>query len=305
MMRGHRWAWSTYRGTSRIAERLASALRRTEHVVHEQQSPASAADRAPLPGDQALRQPATARALRTYRRRALLQLLAGFALLVIFGVAASPVHNDYDRLERSGLHVTGQVTAAGHGRSIAVVWDDAGRARTLHVRLDSSSPTYRIGQVVVVLVDPHDVSRATIKGEKNLRPLNTLGFVALVAGGMLIFTGVYALARGRRQRRLLSTQLWRRVPVAYGRMPVAGRMVGGGEPALYLRNDDQVLKLAATSRWRLRRSGLPSAEEVDIAGDVSGYVVVRAAGSEVLMSARPPTRAAARERWRESFRAAT
>lgn len=178
-------------------------------------------------------------------------------------------------------------------------WSGIAHAGVVH--LDAESPTYREGQHVTVIVDRGNPARFTIRGETNQSPVTTWPMIGAFVGSasMLVLAG-YSLTRVRRQRRCLVLHPWIRLACIYREIP-AGSSV---RPLLLLtptEHQSVVLTLASIARWRLGKTGLRRASEIDVSGDPSGYVVVRAPGFEALVSARPPRTARAERRWRRAL----
>ena len=242
--------------------------------------------------------------LRRYRRRALACTFIGLAVFVGFVIAASHVEGRADELERTGARVPGEVTSVrgqGEGGSIVVefTWQDRSRRETVHLGADSRR--YQVGERLTVLVDPDDPQHVSVPGETNQSSWTvTPMIVALIGSAGMFTTGGWALARARRQRRLLRRAAWRRVPCRYVEIG-CGYSVRGlvrlGEA------DDlaPILTLASMLRWRLAKSGLRGATAVEVAGDPTGYVVLRAPDRGPLLSARPPMTQGAAKRWRRSL----
>ena len=228
------------------------------------------------------------RALRSYRLRAWGLLAAGVVLLIGFMVAASVVEGRADKLDRTGAHVPGVITdVQGQGERGAVVvsfvWQGAGRSTRVH--LNASSPRYRTGQDVDVVVDRADPDHVSLPGETNQSPATTYPMIfALVGGAVLLGAATASLFRARRQRRLLQRSTWRRTPVTYDEI----RTRAGARPVLQI--DSGTVRLSTVPVWRLKKSGLRDATEVEVAGDVDRHAVVRVAGGR-LLSVRPPRNA--------------
>jgi hypothetical protein len=138
---------------------------------------------------------------------------------------------------------------------------------------------------VTVIVDRHDAHHITLPGETNQSPQTTLPTIyALVLGVAAMIVGTGGLVRAARQRRVLRRSPWRAVRARWKRGEGRRRRI----PVLQLElapNCWQPVRLAAATRWRLSKSRLRSAREVEIAGN-EHYGVIRTPGSRVVMSAK-------------------
>jgi hypothetical protein len=120
-------------------------------------------------------------------------------------------------------------------------------------------------------------------------------------GVVFLWAGLICILRARRQRRILATSSWRRVPCYYAQSGVGTNLrralllplEGGGERALLP---------AAQLRWNIAKSGVREARQVDFAGDPDKYVVVRVPGSSVLTSWHKPRFTSAEARLLSAFR---
>ncbi|HSH58989.1 MAG TPA: DUF3592 domain-containing protein [Acidimicrobiales bacterium] len=246
-------------------------------------------------------------ALRRYRRNASWILLAGTVLFVMFAIAATVVEGRAEELERSGIQVEGRVIDYSPGGryvsgTVEVEFYVGQERRTELVHLDDESPEYEVGQVVTVFVDRDDRSRVSVKGETNQSPWTVWPMIiSLVAGVAGMITGGWSLLRARRQRKLLSRQPWRRVKLQYREIPGPR---GSVRPLVLLADggSEHLLTLTGMLRSRLGKTGLRMAREAEVVGEVPSYVVLRAAGSDTVVSARPPATKRARRRWLEQFR---
>lgn len=255
--------------------------------------------------DRAIDAPGVRRQLRSTKWKALATFVVGMVLFVGFAIAADAVYDRADELERSGIRVDGVVVDYSAGTRLTSEWVDVefafdGDVRRERVQLDDSSPRYIAGEGVLVLVNGDNPDEVTIEGETNQSQWTVwlmvfafvLGIVGVVAGPVLWF-------RTRRQRKLLSNEPWRRVTAQYVEMP-SGNSIRG---LLLVRElaTDHVLTLVSSARWTFGRLGLRDASDFEIVGDPSSYVIVRAAGSPRIASARSPYRSKVARRWRGRF----
>ena len=248
--------------------------------------------------------PGVSAALARERQKGWGVFVGGVLLFAAFTVGATVVEGRAEELEQNGGRVQGQVLSYSPGTrlfaenvDVEFIFDE--RRRTERVQLDDSSPVYEVGQSVVVLVDPLDPNRLTLEGEINQSQWTVwLMIFALLAGLVGIIAGLSVLFRVRRQRRLLSVTSWRLLRIRYLEVPSGNstrgllRVIDGG---------DHVLSLVSTARWNLGRQGLRGAEEAQVAGELPGYVVIRANDTGRLVSARTPRTARAERRWRNRF----
>ncbi len=251
-------------------------------------------------GERAIDSPQVRFGLRRDRRRAWAVFAFAVFLFVSFVLAASAVEGEAEELERSGLRVDGVVSAFSPER-VDVEFVFASERRRERVQLDDSSPSYEEGQGVVVLVDRDDPDRITIEGEVNQSEWTVWPMIfAFIVGVLGMIGAPWSLLRIRRQRKLLSSHSWRRVSARYLEVP-SGNTIRG-LVRITENGAEHVVTLVTYARWSLRRRfGLRGADELDIVGELPGYVVIRAVGSPRVASARPPYTKGAERRWRQDF----
>lgn len=255
--------------------------------------------------DRAIDAPGVRAALSRQRRQAWGVLVGGLLLFVGFVTAATVVADRTEELERDGVRVAGRVLSYSPGgrltsEHVDVEFTFGGERRTERVQLDDSSPIYEEEESVVVIVDPQNPSRLTIEGETNQSTWTVwLMIGAFLAGLIGIVAGPWVLFRTRRQRGLLSSAPWRDTEIQYIEVP-SGNSVRG---LVRIANGegDHVLSLVSTARWNLARIGLRGAEEAQIVGDPSEYLVLRAGDGARLVSAKAPRTSRGHRRWRERF----
>lgn len=232
-------------------------------------------------------------------------LVSGFPLLVVFVVTVEAVESRAGELERTGIRKVGTVVETRDGReggSVVVEFQWRGERRE-RIHLDGGSPDYEVGQRVVVLIDPSDADRVSLRGEDNQAPWSVTLMIALLAAAVgTTIVGAAALARTSRQRLILGRHPWQRFDLEYVEVPGLRGVYPPAAPRLG----------RPASRWRrphvgvdagvaAPEAGLRGAESVDLAGPVPGYVVVRVPGHDALASARPPVLGRDERRWRRSL----
>ncbi len=237
--------------------------------------------------------------LRRDRRRAWGVLGLAIFLFVSFVVAANAVEGRAEEMERSGLRVDGVVSAQTPER-VDVEFVVAGERRRERVRLDDSSPSYEEGQGVVVLIDRDNPDRVTVQGEVNQSEWTVWPMIFAFLIGIFGMIGApWSMLRIRRQRKLLSSHSWRRASAHYLEVP-SGNTIRG-LVRITEHGAEHVVTLVSYARWSLGRFGLRGADELEVVGDLPGYVVIRAIGSTRVASARPPYTKGAERRWRRKF----
>lgn len=163
------------------------------------------------------------RALKRARRWGLLLITGAAVLFFVASIPITLVQGRADDLTRNGARVAGVVTRCScpSGDSIDVAFTWQGRQRLERVNLDDSSPSYRRGQTVVVLVDPSNPVNMTVKGEDN-EPgwVTALILSMMVTTAGLAVSGLAMLVSTWRKRRLLRAHHWQ--PVTLGRVALSG-----------------------------------------------------------------------------------
>lgn len=226
-----------------------------------------------------------------------LALLLGIAVLGAATVGILEHRRGEDALARHGVEVTGRVVATGAGR-VTVVFERGGRSKTFTANLSGSGPRFRVGQRILVLVDPQDLDRHRVKGQASPTDWTPilLGAVAL-SGAVLALIGAVGLARGRREARLLRSGSWRRVGLRTARraaLPGLGRSV-------ILVNEsgrEHVLGVMSTGLGHGTMRNLHGRDRAEIVGDPRRRIVVRPEGGMGFVSARTAPTAALDRRWR-------
>ena len=230
--------------------------------------------------------------LRRSRRWGGAMLGLGLVLFTAFLVVVNVRDDRAVELQRSGTRIPGFVTATcgcGDGGTVTAQYPFEHAVRSTKVRLGNDSPRYHLGERVVVLVDPHDSSHVTLRGEPNESPTTTLLLVALFTlGAVGLVIGTSGLVRVRRQRKLLEAATWSTVDVRWtagpnryrtARLAVADR---GGHW--------HFARLGTASSWRLQSAGVRGAATVDVArgpsGRPSGRVILRVPGHDALVPVR-------------------
>lgn len=146
-------------------------------------------------------------ALRRYRRRGWLWLLAAFVVLVPMVALIEHEGRRADALLRDGRRTSGTVTryvAGDGGGSIVVRYRVSGVVRNATIDLTVRSPGYAVGQRVQVVYDPQDPGRVRTPAEPNL-PARDATWLAwsIVAWLVLLGAGVTVFVRAARWRRQL------------------------------------------------------------------------------------------------------
>lgn len=129
--------------------------------------------------------------------------------------------------------------------------------------------------------------------------LLTLSLLAAILGLPSVIAGFVILGRAARQRRILSSQPWRRVPAYFIELPVP--LANGDAVRSLLQVDTSTLTLAPTNPLRTARSGIRLAKQMDVAGDPKRYLVIRPVGSDVMLSARAPRIPYIRRVWTDAY----
>lgn len=233
------------------------------------------------------------------RRRAARLAVLAISLVVVAGAATALARHERrtDPLRRTGVEVTGRVVAVGGGR-VSVSYERNGRSRTFSAELGPSAPAYRVGQRILVLVDPTDPSGHLVKGEQGptdwIPVLLGLG-VGLGAVGALL--GTVGLRRGRHEARVLRAGPWRRVGMRTARRsapPGLGRHV-------VLINEagrEHVLGITSTGIDRRTIRRLHGRDRAEVVGDLTDRVVLRDEGGDGFITARVPPNSTVDRRWR-------
>jgi uncharacterized protein DUF3592 len=160
---------------------------------------------------------------RRFRRRALVVTLAGIVALMGWLVLIDRAEGQGMTLVARGAHARGVLTEVspplGGGLTAGAVdvgylYD--GKYFQGHVFLDDSSPRYRVGQSVVVTVDPSQPQDVTVAGSDNESPSFVWMAVGLlVAGLILLILGLAFLLNGSSfARRARLRAKWRNASAA-------------------------------------------------------------------------------------------
>lgn len=148
--------------------------------------------------------------------------------------------------------------------------------------------------------DPSSTTDAGIEVPPDPPAWIELAMIGSFVGGLLALGIGGAMAvRGRRVRRLLESGPWEAGGARAARFGTArvGRwLVGVPGPTGWT-----VWAVTSSLRRTLARSGVSMLELLDLAGGRGRYVVVRAAGSDVLLLARRPRSTTTVLRWQGSF----
>ncbi len=231
----------------------------------------------------ALDAPGVRSRLRRSRIGAVLLFSVGVLVTLTVVVAAPLLDRMYSGRQSRFDRIPGAIVdlqdTGGSDSDAGTVWVEYfvnGDRRLADVHVDDTDG-WSDGELVGVLIDPHDHSSVTLPGENYLPGWFGLLWFVLGAGAFAAVIGAIALARLPKVRRALAAGPWR---------SVVGRRirVGSGENALHLLFLPEV---AGGSFWRLlRRPGKGSEFRVDVAGTDDRELVVRPRGSHRLLLAR-------------------
>lgn len=249
----------------------------------------------------ALDAPGVRAALDRYRRNALLILIGGAVLLIAFLVAVVRVERAAAELERTGYRVPGEVVDVDPGMrtpgSIDVSYAYRDVRRTVVIHLDSESPDYEVGDAVEVLIDRDDLDHVSVSGETNQSPWTVWPMIGALIGGLVAaIAGGRSLGRVVRQRRLLAAEPWWRTPARYCAVP-RGRGAVRGVVLIEHEGLRRIFTVPDVTPSRLRRAALRDRHDIELVGDVGGWIVLRSPGNPVVLSASRPARKGSRRRW--------
>ena len=105
---------------------------------------------------------------------------------------------------------------------------------------------------------------------------------------VFVWGAIATQIRVARQRSILQHSIWRRVPAQYKQIPGYN---GARKRPLLLRipgNQPTVMAFIGQPRWTSSRAGLEGITEIDIAGEIDHYAVVRAPDQKILSSVVSP-----------------
>jgi hypothetical protein len=136
----------------------------------------------------------------------------GAAMLTAFFVLVNHYEGSAMALESTGVQVEGVITSVtGQGDAPAdgavdVQYVYAGQTFDKHIYRDDNSPTYQVGESVVVTLDPSDPQVATVGGSDNQAPgvvwllvaLLVVGGGAVVCGAMMLIATSLTRRKSRR-----------------------------------------------------------------------------------------------------------
>lgn len=226
-------------------------------------------------------------ALRAYRGRCRRLLLAGIPCLIALAVAANIVFARASDLERTGIRYPGRIVEVqqrrgfGSGSLVVAFQPDAGTRRRVTITLDDSSPAYEVGADTIVFVDRHDPTHLSIPGETNQSNLTVTPMVAVFVAGMIASVGgIGGLLRARRQASVVQRCGW---------LLRHGSFVRSSFPKVLLTDGGGAVQLAlcASFKTTTQNAGLVGATQFMVAGDPTGYCLIRVPYSDRMLSARP------------------
>jgi hypothetical protein len=211
--------------------------------------------------------------------RGLAMLLAGLALLTTFGALANALEGSADRLQSSGVPVTGVVTDLipvfsfsnpNYPSAIGVRYRFRGVTYSQTIRFNDANTYYAAGETVGLVVDAHDPSHVAVRGiASDVSPLDPVAVFSLVAGFVLTPVGFGWLIGTKRRHHVLSRSSWHPVLITRvaGRRRVALRVEDGPTEPFVIESPTGTLpKLGASS---------PKLAPGQLAGPVNRRVVVR------------------------------
>jgi hypothetical protein len=241
--------------------------------------------------------------LRRRRRLGWLTVVAGLALFVGFVIAVGVVERRRHDLQRYGVRVLGSVTEThgyGEGGSIEVEYLWQAAPRTITVHLVHSSPRYQVGQTVVVLVDPSDNSRVSVRGETNQSPWTVMPMIGAFVGAILfVVIGGQLVVRVRRQQTLLEREPWQRMPIRFAEIGsgASRRVLVRLEPP---DAEPEIHRLTMIPKWARPLARRREAVEAEVARH-DRSAIVRVPPSDALVSTRRGYRGQPPQSWERAF----
>ncbi len=243
------------------------------------------------------------------RRRAWLSLaLLGAAMLIGCCVLVNHVDSPASTLASSGVYAEGVVTTVmGQGEApadgaIDVRYNYAGRTFDAHIYRDDDSPTYRVGEAVIVTLEPAHPQVATVGGSDNLAPgVVWLLIVLLVGGVVAVVLGVALLIAVRQDRRIAAANPWCVERVSWRVFSPIGSAVW-----LYRFEGLPGCPIVRGRRIAKGRPGGDAATpegviDLQMAGDPGKAALLRVPGSRRLVRVRPPRGGRVTRQWQEEF----
>ena len=208
--------------------------------------------------------------------------------MIAFIVAASLVESRAMRLESMGLRYPGTIVEVQQSRgfgsgSLVVEFQERGVRRRASITLNDSSPAYEVDSPTVVLVDRNDPKHLSIEGETNQSNPTVIPMIALLIAGLFGTTGgIGGLLRASRQASILHGSAWVLRHGSFAPSQFFPRI------ALYDGGRTTSLALCMVFNTTPAKAGIVGATQFFVAGDPSGYCVVRVPYSDRMLSARPP-----------------
>lgn len=257
----------------------------------------AAPERTERPTTRALDADGVRSTLRRRRAARIAVVAIGVLTLAVAVIGIRDHHRGNDAVRRRGVEVAGRVLTAS-GSRVTVAYERSGRTTTFTASLDGSGPRFRVGQRILVIVDPQDPGYHRVKGQARTTDWTPSLLGALgVAGALLMTIGAIGLARDRRELRLLGSGPWRRVGMRTARRtapPGLGRYV-------ILVNEsgrEHVLGVTSTGLGDGTMRRIHGRDRAEIVGDPRRRIVLRPEGDNGFVSARPAPSTAVDRRWR-------
>ena len=257
----------------------------------------AAPERSERPTARALDAEGVRSVLRRRRAARIAVVAIGVLALAVAVVGIRDHHRDNDAVRRRGVEVTGRVLTAS-GSRVTVAYERSGRTTTFTASLDGSGPRFRVGQRILVIVDPKDPDYHRVKGQARAIDWTPILLGALgVAGLLLAVIGAIGLARGRREARLLRSGPWRHVGMRTARRtapPGLGRYV----TLVNESGREHVLGVTSTGLGDGTMRSIYGRDRAEIVGDPRRRIVLRPEGGSGFVSARPAPNSTVDRRWR-------
>jgi hypothetical protein len=254
----------------------------------------------PGPGSKrsrAIDAPGVRTGLRRKQAARLLVIALGVITVAAGAIGIGHHRRGADTLRHNGVEVTGRVVAKGSD-SVTVSYAFNGRARSFTAPLGDSAPGFRVGQRILILVDPNDPDRRLVQGQAQSTDWLPILLGAVIAiGGLAVIVGIVGLARGSRETRLLRTGEWRRVGLRTARRPA---LPGLGRHVILVNETgrEHVLGITSTGLGDGAMRALHGRDRAEIVGDPTERIVLRAEGDRRVVSARRAPNRTVDRRWR-------
>lgn len=237
---------------------------------------------------------------QAYRRVGAVWIFIGALMLVPVFVIPTYMEQRGDDLLRDAERVTGAVvgTRGVFNRAITVEYEYHGATQKARINLSSSSPGYKPGQELTLLVDSGNPGNVRTLEEPN-DPLWAVGIFVITAAASpsLIVGGWIVRRRARRWRRGLERAPWAPIEVEHAIARVAGH------PQLVVRLQDgnglHIMAPAAQTKWARRH--LEHAAQLHIVWFERSRAVVTAEPGESMSELYTTRRTRKLRAWRAAF----